>query len=60
MFRSVIFNKIRRRPDKYSGTKYEVGNPSDLGIMLEHITVLTEVQVISIYLHLGDSWFSVI
>ena len=33
----------------------KVGNPSNLGLIVEHITVLTEAQVISIYLHLGDN-----
>jgi len=55
MFDPVILNEIRRVLDINYGTKYENGNPSNLGIILEHTTVLNEARVISIYLHLDDN-----
>ena len=39
-----------------AGKKSEVGTPSNLGVILENITVLIETQI-SIYLQSKDIWF---
>ncbi|MCG2778271.1 MAG: hypothetical protein L6406_21565, partial [Desulfobacterales bacterium] len=42
----------------FYGKIYVVGTPSNLGLILEHITILAEAWILSIYLNFSDIWFS--
>ena len=42
-----------------NGKVYAPGTPSKLGAILQRITNLTEVRILSMYQNLGNIWFSV-
>jgi len=39
------------------GKQSVIGTPSNLGLILEHITNLDEVRILSMYRYLADIWF---
>jgi len=43
----------------YTGKQSVIGTPSNLGLILEHITNLDEVRILSMYRKFADIWFSV-